>query len=167
MLQVSTADLLSLQRVSHHFFSLATAEIYRDLDFNFTSSDALHNGTPHSRTADAVQTVVASDRNYGLHIRSFRLGISEETSNNALLMSRVLWDSAADPSKVLNTVILLMVRQAGMMESFQWVHISEAINSAQPLTEFFVQVGHTYRAEWSCLSSPPQNLDFAPFTDQA
>lgn len=119
MIQVSTADLLSLQRVSQHFFSLATAEIYRDLDFNFTSSDALHDGTPHSRTADAVQTVVASDRDYGQHIRSFRLGISEETSNNALLMSRVLWDSAADPSKVLNTIILLMVRKADTMESFQ------------------------------------------------
>jgi hypothetical protein len=31
----------------------------------------------------------------------------------------VLWDSAADPSKVLNTLILLMARKAEMMESFQ------------------------------------------------
>lgn len=113
-------DLLSLLRVSRHFFSLAGAEIYRVLDFNFASSE-IDSGAPISRTADALQAVVASDREYGIHIRSFRLGVSEENSHNALLMSRVLWDSVADPSKVLNTLILLMVKKASMMESFLYV----------------------------------------------
>lgn len=120
--QVDQQDLLALLRVSRHFFSLAGAEIYRVLDFNFASSD-VDSGAPISRTADALQAVVASDREYGLHIRSFRLGVSEENSHNALLMSRVLWDSVADPSKVLNTLILLMVKKAGMMESFLYVSL--------------------------------------------
>lgn len=91
------------------------------LDFNFTSSDASNNGTPTSRIADAIQAVVASDQDYGQHIKSFRFGISEDANPDAVLMIRVLWDSVADPSKVLNTLILLMVRKAQMMETFQYV----------------------------------------------
>lgn len=93
------------------------------MDFNFTASDTLSSGAPTSRIAEAVQAIVASDRDYGQHIKSFRLGIAEDTSHNALLMSRVLWDSVADPSKVLNTLILLVIRKAGMMETFQYVKI--------------------------------------------
>lgn len=113
-------DLVSLQRVSRQFFALASSKIYRDLDFNFVSSD-VDSGTPTSRTADALQTIVTSDSAYGVYIRSFRLGVLEESDHNALLMSRVLWDSVADPSKVLNTLILLMLRKALMIEKFLYV----------------------------------------------
>lgn len=36
-------------------------------------------------------------------------------------MNRVLWDSVADPSKVLNTLLLLLVNKAPTMETFQYV----------------------------------------------
>ena len=107
-------------RASKHFFSLASAEIYRNLDFNFTSADGSSNGAPTSHIAEAIQAIVASDQDYGQHIKSFRLGISEETSQNGLLMNRVLWDSVADPSKVLNTLILLLVKKAQTIETFQY-----------------------------------------------
>lgn len=105
--------------MSQHFFALASSEIYRVLDFNCVCAD--DNGAPVSRLADALQTVVASDLNYGQHVRIFRMGLSEENSSNALMLSRVLWDSAGDPSKALNTLILLMVRKATVLESFLYV----------------------------------------------
>lgn len=105
--------------MSRHFFALASSEIYRVLDFNSTFAD--DSGAPVSRLADALQTVVASDLDYGQHIRTFRLGLSEENSSNALMPSRVLWDSVADPSKALNTLILLMVRKATVLESFLYI----------------------------------------------
>ena len=117
---MTNKDLVALLRVSQHFFSLASAEIYRELDFNFVSSD-VDSGTPTSRTADALQTIVTSKFVYGGLIRSFRLGVLEESDHNALLMSRVLWDSVADPSKVLNTLILLMLRGTSLLESFLYV----------------------------------------------
>lgn len=89
------------------------------LDFNSACADDA--GAPVSRLADALQTVVASDLDYGQHVRTFRLGLSEENSSNALMLSRVLWDSVGDPSKALNTLILLMVRKATVLESFLYV----------------------------------------------
>lgn len=89
------------------------------LDFNSACAD--DSGAPVSRLADALQTVVASDLDYGQHVRIFRLGLSEDNSSNALMLSRVLWDSVGDPSKALNTLILLMVRKATMLESFLYV----------------------------------------------
>ncbi len=104
------------------------------LDFNFASSDVDNNGPPVSRTADALQTVVASDHDYGQHIRIFRLGFSEENGHNSLLINNVLWDSAADPSKVLNTLILLMVRKASMMESFLYVLCGDMFSAFHPMS---------------------------------
>lgn len=117
--QVHHKDLICLLRVSRHFFALASSEIYRVLDFNSSCAD--DSGAPVSHLADALQTVVASDLDYGQHIRTFRLGLSEENSPNALMLSRVLWDSVADPSKALNTLILLTVRKATVLESFLYV----------------------------------------------
>ena len=107
--------------MSKTFYSLASAEIYRDLEFKFTTSEASDHGAMSSRLADALQTIVASEHDYAQYIKSFRYGVSEGNSHNALLMARVLWDSAADPCKVLNTTMLLMVKQAVILESFQYV----------------------------------------------
>lgn len=159
---MSSKDLVSLLRVSQHFFSLASAEIYRVLDFNFVSSD-VDSGTPTSRTADALQTIVTSDFVYGGLIRSFRLGVLEESDHNALLMSRVLWDSVADPSKVLNTLILLMLRGASMMESFLYVLVETSVRCCvQALKLIFAQVGYAYRAQRTCVSGPSQTPKFTP-----
>ncbi len=119
--QVNGKDLHSLLRVSRHFFSLASAEIYRDLDFNFTTSEASDHNAMSSRLADALQTIIASEHDYAQYIKSFRYGISEGNSHNALLMARVLWDPTSDPCKILNTAMLLMVKQAAILESFQYV----------------------------------------------
>lgn len=91
------------------------------MDFKFTTSDASDHGARTSRLADALQTIVASEHNYAQYIKSFRYGVSEGNNHNALLMARLLWDSVADPCKILNTTLLLMAKQSVILESFQYV----------------------------------------------
>ena len=129
--QVDRRDLFSLQTVNAHFRGLASAEIYRCLEFNIISSEAEDSGRPHSRAADALQTILVSDYDYAQHIKIFRMGVatyrhpitgharSHGALNNQILMTRLLWDSKTDPSKFLNTALLLMARKATILESFK------------------------------------------------
>lgn len=116
--------------MSPHFLSLANAEIYRDLDLKITNSGDDENGAPSSHAADALQTICASEHDYGQHIKSFRLGVNEDTidfvprslghvAHDPLLMTRLLWDSKSDSSKFLNTALLLVARKLRILETFQ------------------------------------------------
>lgn len=88
------------------------------LDFEFASD--VEAGPATSRVTHALQTIVPSDRGYALYIRSFRLGTGRNT-RDSLLMSRIVWASVGDPSKALNTLLLLMIRKASMIEAFMYV----------------------------------------------
>lgn len=125
-------DLFKFQRLSPHCFSLASAEIYRNLDLNITNSFDEENGIPNNFAADALQTILASEHNYGPYIKSFRLGVAEDNNDpipvgappgvrgsDPLLMTRLLWDSKSDSSKFLNTVLLLMIQKASILENFK------------------------------------------------
>ena len=117
--------------MSPHFLSLASAEIYRDLDLKITNSADDENGAPNSHAADALQTICASEYDYGQHIKNFRLGVNEDSleyfpttrglshNSDPLLMTRLLWDSRSDSSKFLNTALLLVARKLRILESFQ------------------------------------------------
>lgn len=122
-------DLLAFQRLSRHCFFLASAEIYRelDLDLNSYAGDG-DSGIPGSHAADALQTILTSEHDYGQHIKSFRLGVVDDRAemlvghpgrSDPLLLTRLLWDSKSDPSKFLNTALLLMARKASIIETFQ------------------------------------------------
>ncbi|KAL9037645.1 MAG: hypothetical protein Q9214_005610, partial [Letrouitia sp. 1 TL-2023] len=76
------------------------------------------DGAPSSRAADALQNIVASEQNYAQHIKTFCLSLPPESSGNALLFARVLWDSGAPPSKLLNSLLILVLRRASILESF-------------------------------------------------
>ena len=122
-------NLLVFQHLSRHCFSLASAEIYRDLDLDLNS----HAGDGEAalvglHAADALQTILTSDHDYGQHIKSFRLGIFDDRTemgvghpsrSDPLLLTRLLWDTKSDPSKFLNTALLLTARRAKTMETFQ------------------------------------------------
>lgn len=117
--------------MSPHFLSLASAEIYRDLDLKITNSADDENGVPSSHAADALQTICASEHDYGQHIKSFRLGVNEDSieymmprglghvGQDPFLMTRLLWDSKSDSSKFLNTALLLVARKLRILETFQ------------------------------------------------
>lgn len=128
--QVNWKDLFTLQRVSAPFFYLATAEIYRDLNLNITNSGDEELGLPRTHAAEALQTILASEHDYGSHIKSLRIGVAEDNieqntslanshRNEHLLMTRLLWDSKSDSSKFLNTSLLLVARKAWKLETFQ------------------------------------------------
>ncbi len=128
--QVNWKDLFTLQRLSPHFFYLATAEIYRDLNLNITNSGDEELGLPRTHAAEALQTILASEHDYGSHIKTLRIGVAEENveqntniasahRNDHLLMTRLLWDSKSDSSKFLNTSLLLVARKATILETFQ------------------------------------------------
>ena len=131
-IQVARKDLFSLQTLNRHFHGLASAEIYRNLDFNIISSEAEDLGNSASRAADALQTILTSDYDYGQHIKSFRMGAVADrymagatgrhhsAYEDQLLMTRLLWDSKTDPSKFLNTALLLMARKASILETFKY-----------------------------------------------
>ena len=124
-------DLFNLQVLSRHFQSLASELLYRYLDFNIISSESEDNGNRASKAADALQTILASEHDYGQHIKSFRMGaVGDKTLvalpnrhnqgfEDQLVMTRLLWDSKADPSKFLNTALLLMARKATILETFK------------------------------------------------
>lgn len=128
--QVNWKDLFTLQRVSAPFFYLATAEIYRDLNLNITNSGDEELGLPRTHAAEALQTILASEHEYGSHIKTLRIGVAEDNveqntslanshRNEHLLMTRLLWDSKSDSSKFLNTSLLLVARKACKLETFQ------------------------------------------------
>ena len=122
-LQVGANDLLHLQLVSKDFHHLASAALYRALDFNVTTTDTDDRGSTISRAADALQTINISEYNYAQHIKIFRMGVDDAPGplNGAPdhILTRIVFDSRSDASKFLNTSILQMVRRTTILESFR------------------------------------------------
>ncbi|KAL8859564.1 MAG: hypothetical protein Q9178_003963 [Gyalolechia marmorata] len=81
---LSHQDLLKALRVSSQFFALACAQLYRDLDFKLTNSDAHDESSSSMRTAEALQTIIASDYNYGQYIKSFRLTMDPRAATSEI-----------------------------------------------------------------------------------
>ncbi|KAI4218612.1 MAG: hypothetical protein L6R36_008861 [Xanthoria steineri] len=130
---LSHPDLLKTLRVSSQFFALACAQLYRDLDFKLSNSDAHDGSSSGIQTAEALQTIIASDYNYGQYIKSFRLTMVDDNSQTSAVMSRFLWDRAGFASKALNVSLLLLVKKATMLESFFWdvpIELSGAVYQA-------------------------------------
>ena len=123
---MTSSDLLTIQTLSRQFHLLASAEIYRSLDFSITSAEADDKGDVSSRAADALQTINTSEYDYAQHIKSFRLGLGDSiTMASGLsypdphILTRVVFDSRSDASKFLNTSVLQMVRRASILEAFR------------------------------------------------
>lgn len=138
--KMSRKDLFAFQRLSPDSLSLANARIYRNLDLNLTNSNEDDNGLPFTHAADTLHNILASEQDYGKHIRSIRLGAMDDTielaagqpgRSDSLLMTRLLWDSKSDSSKLLNTALLLVARKTCKLEAFQsvshiFVHLLDA-----------------------------------------
>jgi len=126
-LQMSRKDLFIFQRLSLESFSLANAQIYRNLDLNLSNSSEGDNGLPSTHAADTLHNILASDHDYGKHIKSIRLGATDDTielpgghigRSDSFLMTRFCWDSKSDSSKLLNTALLLVARKTSKLEAF-------------------------------------------------
>lgn len=126
--QMSRKDLFVFQRLSPNCLSLASAEVYRQLDLSLTNSGDEENNIANSRAADTLHAILASAQNYAKHIKSFRLEAIDDNidytaghpaRSDPLLMTRLLWDSKSDSSKFLNTALLLVARKTTQLETFQ------------------------------------------------
>ncbi|KAL8694726.1 MAG: hypothetical protein Q9218_000652 [Villophora microphyllina] len=129
---VGRKELVNHLTVSQHFFNLACAQLYRNLEFKLTNSDFDDAGSS-MRTAEALQTIVSSDYDYGQYIKSFHISMTEDNTQSALVMSRFLWDRAGFAIKALNTALLVLLKKATMLESFLWdvpIDLSGAVYQA-------------------------------------
>ncbi|KAL8665467.1 MAG: hypothetical protein Q9202_002172 [Teloschistes flavicans] len=129
---IGRKDLVNSLTVSHQFFDLASAQLYRNVEFKLTNSDFDDAGSS-MRTAEALQTIVSSDHDYGQYIKSFNLTMAEDNTQSAVVMSRFLWDKAGFAVKALNTALLVLLKKATMLESFLWdvpIDLSGAVYQA-------------------------------------
>ncbi|KAL8822233.1 MAG: hypothetical protein Q9191_007030 [Dirinaria sp. TL-2023a] len=143
---VPRKHLFKLQRTSRTFFSLASAEIYSCLDFRFTSTGAKDDDTPPARLSSALDAIVTSDHEYARYIKCFRLTISQEDAFNAYTLARLFWPAGANSTGMLNTALVLMLKRAKALETFQWdvpVELSpsvyHALHRAQGLRNLLVR----------------------------
>lgn len=127
---MSRKDLFVFQRLSSNCLALASAEIYQKLDLKLSNSGE-EDDVSNSHAADTLHTILASEHNYGKHIKSFRLeakddatelALAQPSRSDPLLMTRFCWDSKSDSSKFLNTALLLVARKTSKLETFQSVH---------------------------------------------
>ena len=123
---MDSGDLLTLQTLSQNFHFLASAELYRNLEFNITCAETDDKGAIGSRAADALQTINTSEHDYAQHVKSFRLGLGSNTFTasgpnqpESYFLTRDVFDSKSDASKFLNTSVFQLVRRASILESFR------------------------------------------------
>lgn len=114
---IGRKDLVNTLAVSQQFFDLASAQLYRNVEFKLTNSDFDDAGSS-MKTAEALQTIVSSDYDYGQYIKSFHVTMAEDNTQSAVVMSRFLWDKAGFAVKALNTALLVLLKKATMLESF-------------------------------------------------
>ncbi|KAL9586024.1 MAG: hypothetical protein Q9212_001169 [Teloschistes hypoglaucus] len=129
---VGRKDLVNTLTVSQQFFDLACAQLYRNVEFKLTNSDFDDAGSS-MKTAEALQTIVSSDYDYGQYIKSFHVTMAEDNTQSAVVMSRFLWDKAGFAVKALNTALLVLLKKATMLESFLWdvpIDLSGAVYQA-------------------------------------
>ncbi|KAL8627888.1 hypothetical protein Q9189_006417 [Teloschistes chrysophthalmus] len=108
---VGRKDLVNTLTVSQQFFDLACAQLYRNVEFKLTNSDFDDAGSS-MKTAEALQTIVSSDYDYGQYIKSFHVTMAEDNTQSAVVMSRFLWDKAGFAVKALNTALLVLLKKA-------------------------------------------------------
>ncbi|KAL9590816.1 MAG: hypothetical protein Q9203_000362 [Teloschistes exilis] len=129
---IGRKDLVNTLTVSQQFFDLASAQLYRNVEFKLTNSDFDDAGSS-MKTAEALQTIVSSDYDYGQYIKSFHVTMAEDNTQSAVVMSRFLWDKAGFAVKALNTALLVLLKKATMLESFLWdvpIDLSGAVYQA-------------------------------------
>ena len=146
--------------MSLRFHSLASAELYRLLNFDISCVHADEIEDPSSRAADALQTINTSQYNYAQHVKCFKITHKYSTPvlssaphyADPLVRVRSVFDSSSDASKLLSTAILQMVRQASALESFMLVSkkVVESVANSD-------QMGYSSGAKWPHLPRIAEN----------
>ncbi|KAJ4300511.1 hypothetical protein N0V88_003187 [Collariella sp. IMI 366227] len=125
----STRDLICVSLVSKHFRDLAAAELYRDFQIVFPDEDNPHFDTPVDSLAGGLDTFATSNYNYARHLRilsfdTLHLGSKAELAYRPYLASQSC-------GKFMNTLLLLTLRKAKVLESFSVTRDAGPISKPQ------------------------------------
>lgn len=100
--------------MSKHFHDLASAQLYRILEFNLLDMDDLDYISQTSRATCGLETLVASGHDYAKYIKELQLGAPGPEERT--------WRPPGDnfvSGRLLNTLLLLVLRKARALETFQ------------------------------------------------
>ena len=118
--QASRKTLISLQLVSKHFHGLASARLYARLSFFLTHPESqFHYSSPSCRLSDALHTLATSDRDYARYIKYFGVSLLEQDADD--IQKRVVsrFHHQEEATKLLNTMLVLVIRKATVLEKFE------------------------------------------------
>jgi len=102
--------------VSKHFHDLASAQLYRVLEFSLLDTGDLDYISQTSRATSGLETLVASGHDYAKYIKELQLGAPGPDER--------AWRPPGDnfvSGRLLNTLLLLTLKKARALETFQWV----------------------------------------------
>lgn len=102
--------------MSKHFHDLASAQLYRVLEFSLLDTGDLDYISQTSRATSGLETLVASGHDYAKYIKELQLGAPGPDER--------AWRPPGDnfvSGRLLNTLLLLTLKKARALETFQWV----------------------------------------------
>lgn len=112
-----TNDLICLALVSRHCRDLAAAQLYRNFCIVFQDDDNGEPDLPVDALAGGFDSFVASDYNYAQHLRTLRLDTLQLGDKAEDIYRPYL--ATVSCGKFMNTLLLLTLRKARALESFQ------------------------------------------------
>ncbi|TVY17542.1 hypothetical protein LARI1_G005107 [Lachnellula arida] len=114
----STNDLLALCLVSKHFRDLAAEQLYRK--FEVTFPDEPDDGTNSSvdALAGGLETLVSSYYDYAKYLKEIVLEPTNGGDKGERAYRYYMYDSSC--GKFMNTLFLLALRKARVLETFKW-----------------------------------------------
>ena len=103
--------------VSKHFNEIASAQLYRNFLIYFDDEDTLEPEPWDDALASILDSMVTSDRKYAKHLRNLNF----DSPNGGKKGEREYRDYSYKLScgKFMNTLLVLVIRQAVALETFQ------------------------------------------------
>ncbi|KAF7871728.1 hypothetical protein EAF04_003835 [Stromatinia cepivora] len=154
---MSTTDLLALSLVSKHLRNLAAKELYRSFHIVFPDDNDTLNDPSIDSLAAGLDTFVTSDYDYSQHLKEIILEALNGSQKGELAYHPYLYDTSC--GKFMNTLLLLTLRKAKALETFQWDirvklsgQIFKELHRIEALQHFHVRM----QAE-SSIHVPPNN----------
>lgn len=100
--------------MSKHFHDLASAQLYRVLEFSLVDMGDMDYISQTARATSGLETLVASGHDYAKYIKELQLGSSGPDDRT--------WRTPGDnfvSGRLLNTLLLLTLKKARALETFQ------------------------------------------------
>ncbi|TVY37699.1 hypothetical protein LSUB1_G007229 [Lachnellula subtilissima] len=114
----STDDLLALCLVSKHFRDLAAEQLYRKFEVTFPDEPDDGTNTSVDALAGGLETLVSSNYDYAKYLKDIVLEPTNGGDKGERAYRYYMYDSSC--GKFMNTLFLLALRKARVLETFKW-----------------------------------------------